>query len=70
MPLYKKALNFNTEVLESMTYDDCYELLLCFRYLYLRDDPAISKARITEHMDAITKRMEYLKSQSANNSGN
>jgi hypothetical protein len=64
MPLYNKALKFKSGDLEKMSFDECSELLLCFRYLHFRDDHPISKEKITEHIAAINKHLEYLNNQS------
>jgi len=66
MPLYKKALEFKPSDLEKMTFDECYELLLCFRYLQFRNDSTIDTDVISSHMEEIRKRMAILKEDSAN----
>ena len=66
MPLYKKALNFKTKDLEIMTFDECYELLLCLRYLQFRDDRTLSSDEIHNRMEQIRKRMLELNEGSAN----
>jgi len=66
MPLYKKALNFKKQDLENMTFDECYELLLCFRYLQFRNDGTIDTEVINSNMAEIRKRMAALSGNSAN----
>jgi len=44
-----------------MTYDECYELLLCFRYLQFRNDATVASQVIGNHMEAIRKRIINLK---------
>ncbi|PIQ21013.1 MAG: hypothetical protein COW65_11550 [Cytophagales bacterium CG18_big_fil_WC_8_21_14_2_50_42_9] len=61
MPLYKKAMQFDPKNLENMTYDECYELLLCFRYLQFRNDATVASQVIGNHMEAIRKRIINLK---------
>ena len=60
MPLYKKALKFTSKDLDNMSFDECYELLLCFRYLHFRNDSSISRDLIETHMEAIKNRMHDL----------
>lgn len=66
MPLYNKALKFDPKDLENMTFDECYELLLCFRYLQFREDTTIDNEIISSHMAKIRKRMNELNQDSAN----
>jgi len=61
MPLFNKALKFTPANLQSMTFDECYELLLCFRYLHFRRDSTISLEVMDSHMKAIENRMVELK---------
>ena len=65
MPLYKKALNFKPNHLVDMTFDECYELLLAFRYLHFRNDSTISREVMESHMEAIRKRMLELNKDAA-----
>jgi len=54
-------MQFDPKNLEDMTYDECYELLLCFRYLQFRNDATIESQVICNHMEAIRKRIIDLK---------
>ena len=65
MPLYKKALKFKPEDLKNMSFDECYELLLCFRYLDFRDDHTLSKDFVKASMEQIRNRMLELNENSA-----
>jgi len=49
-----------------MTFDECYELLLCLRYLQFRDDRTLSSDEIHNRMEQIRKRMLELNEGSAN----
>ena len=60
MPLYKKALNFKPKDLDKMSAEECNELLLCFRYLSLRDDHNLPKNKIADHIVEITDWIETL----------
>jgi len=64
MPLYKKAKNFDEQELEKMTFDECYELLLIFRYLQFREDQTIEKELINTRMEQLRKRMLELNENS------
>lgn len=64
MPLYKKARNFDERDLEKMTFDECYELLLIFRYLQFREDETIEKELIATRMEQLRKRMLELNGNS------
>ncbi|KAA5548239.1 hypothetical protein [Adhaeribacter rhizoryzae] len=64
MPLYKKAKNFDEKELENMTFDECYELLLIFRYLQFREDRTIEKNLINARMELLRKRMLELNENS------
>jgi hypothetical protein len=57
MPLYRKAVKFNPEELKNMTFDECYELLLIFRYLAFREDHSLSEGFIKSSMEQLQKRM-------------
>jgi hypothetical protein len=61
MPLYRKAIGFNPEDLENMTFEDCYELLLIFRYLDFRNDTTLTKEFIKTSMEQLRNRMLELK---------
>jgi len=65
MPLYRKALKFDPKELENMNFDECYELLLCFRYLQFRNDTTIDSDVLSGHMEEIRKRMAELNGDSA-----
>ncbi|GEO06278.1 hypothetical protein AAE02nite_39420 [Adhaeribacter aerolatus] len=64
MPLYNKAKNFDEEELENMSFDECYELLLIFRYLQFREDETIDKELIKVRMEQLRKRMLELNENS------
>ncbi|MGV3585849.1 MAG: hypothetical protein ACO1OF_02510 [Adhaeribacter sp.] len=64
MPLYKKAKNFDEQELDKMTFDECYELLLIFRYLQFREDRTIEKELINTRMELLRKRMLELNENS------
>ena len=66
MPLYKRALNFDPKNLPNMTFDECNELLLCFRYLRFRDDGTIASEIIDSHIEEIRNRLVELNAESAN----
>jgi hypothetical protein len=57
MPLYRKAIEYKSEDLEEMTFDDSFELLLIFRYLDFRDDPSLSKEFIKSSMEQLRIRL-------------
>ena len=60
MPLYNKALKFKPDNLKDMTFDECYELLLCFRYLDFREDSSLSHEFMRSSMIQILQRMAEL----------
>jgi hypothetical protein len=60
MPLYNKALKFKPDHLKNMTFDECYELLLCFRYLSYRKDSSLSQEFMKSSMKHIQQRMAEL----------
>jgi hypothetical protein len=66
MPLYKKALKFMPQDLEHMTFDECYELLLIFRYLQFRGDNTLDSEIISTRMEQLKNRMRELNENSAN----
>ena len=66
MPLYRKALNLKEGDLDRMTFDELYELLLCFRYLRFRNDTTLSAETMDRWMEEIRKRMLEINSSSAN----
>lgn len=57
MPLYRKAIGFRPEDLKNMTFDECYELLLIFRYLDFRDDHSLTREFIKSSMKQLQNRM-------------
>jgi hypothetical protein len=61
MPLYRKAIGFKPENLGNMTFEDCYELLLIFRYLDFRNDISLTKEFIKTSMEQLRNRMLELK---------
>jgi len=40
-----------------MTFEECYELLLIFRYLHFRDDHSLSREFINTSMEQLRTRM-------------
>ncbi len=66
MPLYKKAIKFEPDNLPNMTFDECYELLLCFRYLNFRQDSSLSNEFIKSSMMQIQQRMKELNPEGEN----
>ena len=65
MPLYKKAKAITEKDIENMTFNECYELLLIFRYLQFRDDNTLSSEIINERIAQLIKRMQELDSNLA-----
>ncbi len=61
MPLYTKAIHFKVEDLEQMSFSECDELLLCFRYLLNRDDHPLERNEIERNMEVLEKYIEHLK---------
>jgi hypothetical protein len=66
MPLYKKALRLTPEKLGKMTFDECYELLLFFRYLQFRKDESLSSEEMESRMDQIKNRLRELNPELGN----
>jgi hypothetical protein len=66
MPLYNKALKVEPDNLKSMTFDECYELLLCFRYLSYRKDSSLSYEFMQSSMKHIQQRMAELQPDGEN----
>ncbi len=60
MPLYRKAKAITEKDIEVMTFNECYELLLIFRYLQFREDNTLSTELIKERMAQLSKRMQAL----------
>jgi hypothetical protein len=65
MPLFNKAQRVTEEEIETMTFTECYELLLIFRYLQFRQDATLPEETILERMDQLRKRMYALNSDAA-----
>ncbi|WP_026461475.1 hypothetical protein [Adhaeribacter aquaticus] len=61
MPLFKKAINFKPDHLDNMTYNDCDELLLCFRYLLSREGHPIEKQTIEMNIKLLEAKMDDIK---------
>lgn len=61
MPLFRKAIGFRPEDLGTMTFEDCYELLLIFRYLDFRNDTTLTKEFIKTSIQQLRNRMLELK---------
>ena len=66
MPLYKKAKIITEKDILNMTFNECYELLLIFRYLQFREDNTLSDEIIQQRMEQLTKRMRELDYNLAN----
>ncbi len=60
MPLYIKAKNLTDQDIEKMSFDECYELLLIFRYLQFREDTTLDNETIALRMEQLRNRMQEL----------